>query len=192
VLAVVLVRLCVFLPLYFGTVLFFCHRVFYGISRIKSLFVFFSPKLFLSAVKSGFMLIIFRLLCFAVFWLPGLSMLALMCYNILNSVSVFFVFVAFAAFVLLAICGALAFSKATKLAFLFEYIFVLCPEKKTFEILNESIGLMKGKTVSVTAVKFGNFLRVLLCTLVIPIGFVWNSCQQRKAGLAKKILFGQM
>ena len=34
-------------------------------------------------------------------------------------------------------------------------------------------------------------LGVLLCAAIVPIGFVWNSCQQRKALLAKNILIGQ-
>lgn len=187
----VLIRFLIFLPLYFGTVLFFCYKVFFCVSRVKSLFCFFSPKFFWAAVKNGFVLLVYRLLCLTVFWLPGLSMLVLMCYNIVNSSSVLLFLLSLLAFLMLAVSGALAFSKATKLAFLFAYIFVLSPEQKTSAILNESIRLMKGKTVSVTAVKFGNFFRILLCTLIFPIGFVWNSCQQRKAGLAKKILLGQ-
>lgn len=187
----VLIRFLVFLPLHFGTVLFFGYQSFYGVSRVKALFCFFSPKIFLPAVKNGCVLLFYRVLSFAVFLLPGLSMLVLVCYNILNSVSVLLFLLALFAFVLLTVSGVSAFSKATKLAFLFEYLFVLSPGQKTSEILNGSIRLMKGKTRSVTAVKIGNFFRILLCTLIFPIGFVWNSCQLRKARLAKRILLGQ-
>ena len=177
----------VFCPLHYGSVLFFADRAFSGSSKVKRLFAFFSPKLFFSALKNGLLQSLYKALCFTAFFLPGISMALLMCYNIYYSVSVIFVFLSLAASLMLLISGALAFSKAGKLAFLFEYLFVLSPEKKAGESLQKSIELMKGKTLSVTALKFGNFLRVLLCTAIIPTGFVWNSCQQRKADLARDL-----
>ena len=189
--AFALMRIGIFLPLYFGTVRFFCCRVFFGISCIKNMFSFFSPKLFFKAIKNGLLFILFRFLCFAVFFLPVLSMLGLIWYNLMRSVSVSFVFLSLAASVLLLIFGIRAFSRAMKLVFLFSYLFVLSPEKKTAEHFGKSIDMMKGKTISVTVLKFGNFFRVLLCAAIVPIGFVWNSCQQRKALLAKNILIGQ-
>lgn len=177
-----------FCPLHFGSLLFFTRRSFYGVSRIGGLFFFFSPDVFWRTLKNGFLLLLFRGMSFAVFFLPGISMLVLMCYNISHVASVFAFFVSFISFALFTVSGAWAFSRLSKLIYLSEYLFALCPYGSPWERMEKSAAVMKNKTSAVTALRIGNFLRVLLCLAVIPTGFVWKSCQQRKADLARDLL----
>lgn len=174
-------------PLYFGGVLFFTRRSFYGASRVGVLFSFFKSEKYGKALRYGLVWLIFQGLSFAVFFLPGLSLLVLLCYNVFKGASVFTVTVTFAAFLLLTGSGLGAFWRLKKLAYLSEYLFVLCPDGSPLEKMEESAFLMKNRTSAVTALRFGNFFRVLLCFAVIPAGFVWKSCQQRKADLAREL-----
>ena len=183
-----LILFAAIVPLRFGTILFFWNREQNADSKIRDLFVFFSPGLFLTAVKNGLVLFLFSLLCFLVFFLPCLSMFALMCYTVFNQSPLLLSGSCFAAFVLLFFSGTAAWLTVKKLTFLSRYLFVASPREKGVDSLLESARLLNGRTFSVTAVKTKNFFSRLFCVFIFPAGLLIRRCIERNARLANELL----
>ncbi|MGN1444535.1 MAG: hypothetical protein ACI4XE_11880 [Acutalibacteraceae bacterium] len=186
--AAVLLLSAVVIPLRFGSVLFFLNREKNAESSVGNLFAFFSPALFFSAMRNGCVFLLFFFLCFLTFFLPCISMLILMCYNIFNAAPLYLSALCFAAFAALLWIGAAAFFKMKRLTFLSRYICVLTPGKRGIDSLFESADILNGRTTLVTAVKTKNFFSRLFCVFVFPVGFIVRRCTERNSHLAYELL----
>lgn len=186
--AAALILSAAIVPLRFGTILFFWNREQNADSKIRDLFAFFSPGLFLPAIKNGLVLFLFSLLCFLTFFLPCVSMFALMCYTVFNQSPLLLSGSCFAAFVLLFFSGTAAWLTVKKLTFLSRYLFVASPQKKGVDSLLESARLLNGRTFSVTAVKTKNFFSRLFCVFIFPAGLLIRRCVERNTRLANELL----
>lgn len=186
--AAALILSAAIVPLRFGTILFFWNREQNADSKIRDLFAFFSPGLFLPAVKNGLVLFWFSFLCFLIFFLPCVSMFALMCYTVFNQSPLLLSGSCFAAFVLLFFSGTAAWLTVKKLTFLSRYLFVVSPRKKGVDSLLESARLLNGRTFSVTAVKTKNFFSRLFCVFIFPAGLLIRRCVERNTRLANELL----
>lgn len=178
----------VLFPLRFGMLRFFWNRETEKNASLNDIAAFFSPGLFGAAVKNGLLFRLFDGLCFLTFFLPCLSLLALLWYNISRLSPLVLCAACFFAFWLLFFSASAAFFKMKKLTFLSAYLFVLSPEKQAGVCLVQSAEILNGRTAAVTAVKRKNFFSRACCLLVFPAGPMARRCAERNSRLAGKLL----